>query len=79
MYEYVKPTLENKPDTLVIHVGTNDLREDETPEETAKRVTYLAMSYTNEDTEVIVSSILPRGDNPPMESETSERCYQTIM
>ena len=28
MVDYVKPGVRKKPDTLIIHVGTNDLTED---------------------------------------------------
>lgn len=64
MQHYLKPTLEQKPDMLILHCGTNDLKSKE-PEEITDNIIKLATSVSNEseNTIVVVSGIVPRGDN----------------
>ena len=58
MESYIIPTLNRKPDVLVIHCGTNDLAKEE-PMKIATSLTKLAIHAKN----VAVSSILARGDS----------------
>lgn len=64
MKHYIIPTLKQKPDLVIIHCGTNDLKTKE-PEEISKNVVALARSVneTNQNTGVIVSGIVQRGDD----------------
>ena len=62
MYSYAKPSLKHEPNAIIIHCGTNNLKEEKTAEEIASDITRLACSLRNETTEVIVSGITPRKD-----------------
>ena len=63
MKHYIRPTLDKKPDVMIIHCGTNDLKTKE-PEEITENIVTLAkmVSEESENTSVIVSGIVPRGD-----------------
>ena len=63
MYDYAKPTLEMKPDTLIIHVGTNDLRNVEDDKQVADNIINLAI-HCNQENEIpiIISSLTCRED-----------------
>ena len=57
MKSYMVPTLNKKPDGLIIHCGTNNLRTDR-PEETAKKISNVALAASPTVRSVVVSSIL---------------------
>ncbi|XP_066911826.1 dual specificity protein phosphatase YVH1-like [Clytia hemisphaerica] len=63
MKHYIRPTLDKKPDTMIIHCGTNDLQTKK-PDEITENIVMLAkmVSEESENTSVIVSEIVPRGD-----------------
>ena len=64
MVEHVKPTIrDDKPNHVILHTGTNDLRSDKTASQIARYITELAMSLKDNDNSVIVSGIVPRNDN----------------
>ena len=58
---YIKPTLKNKPERIIIHCGTNDLK-NKTPQSIADNIFSLAKSSQQENDIVLVSSIVPRKD-----------------
>ena len=64
MGDYLKPVIRKKPDKLVIHVGTNSLRESETPEKCASEIANLAKQVNDAcpQTAVALSSIINRSD-----------------
>ena len=62
MKHYVSPDLEKKPDLVILHTGTNDLKSDSSPEEIANEITSLALSVKEKGHQIAVSGILPRGD-----------------
>ena len=63
MYDYVKPTLEMKPDQLIIHVGTNDLKRCDDDKEVAKNVIDLAVHcHEKSNVPVVLSSLTYRDD-----------------
>ncbi len=68
MESYMVPTLNKKPDGLIIHCGTNNLRSDK-PEETAKKILNVALTASRTVRSVAVSRILARGDSDVMESK----------
>ena len=41
---YVIPTVEQKPDNIILHTGTNDLKTIDTPEEITMEILNLAMT-----------------------------------
>ena len=62
MADYIKPTMRRDPDVVVLHVGTNDLRSDSSSKEIAKSVMDIATNMKTEENDIIVSSIISRGD-----------------
>ena len=38
MVDYIKPSLKNKPDVILLHVGTNNLKTDDKPEDIAENI-----------------------------------------
>ena len=64
MFDHVKPTIrDDKPDHVILHTGTNDLRSEKTASQIAISISELAMSLKDNDNSVIVSGIVPRNDN----------------
>ena len=57
--DYVKPILRKKPDRLIIHIGTNSLRESSSPTACAQEIIELARSAKNSspDTDIIISNL----------------------
>ena len=65
MNHYVKPSLERKPDFMILHCGTNDLRNNnKTANELADDILALAIDCNSENPDMIVavSGIIPRND-----------------
>ena len=62
MESYIKPTLKNKPDRIIIHCGTNDLKNNK-PHSIADNISSLAKSSQQENNTVLVSSIVPKKDH----------------
>ena len=62
MKDYVSPDLEKKPELVILHTGTNDLKSDSSSEEIANEITSLALSVKEKGYQIAVSGILPRGD-----------------
>ena len=64
MESYIIPTLEQNPETIIIHSETNDLRSDSSPEEIARDIIKLTTSCKTQTNKVILSSIVPRYVKP---------------
>ena len=62
MESYIKPTLKNKLEHIIIHCGTNDLK-NSTPQSIAENILSLAKSSQQENNTVLLSSIVPRNDH----------------
>ena len=62
MESYIKPTLKDKPERIIIHCGTNNLK-NSTPQSTAENILSLANLSQQENKIVLVSSIVPRKDH----------------
>ena len=61
MKDYSKPCIkEEKPDHLILHVGTNDLASENTAERIAKPIVDLAKGLVPDDGTISVSIIVPR-------------------
>ena len=61
--DHIKPTLREKPDDIVLHVGTNDLVSDRPPDLISKSIVDVASSMKNENHDVTVSNIITRTDH----------------
>ena len=59
--KHVSPDLEKKPDLVILHTGTNDLKSVSSTEEIANETTSLALSVKEKGHQIAVSGILPRG------------------
>ena len=68
MQSYAVPTLNKCPDGIIIHCGTNNLRNDQ-PEEIANKIINVAVKAKKSVQRVAISSILPSGDSDLMESK----------
>ena len=77
----VKPTIEEKPDFIILHTGTNDLRSNADPEEIANSIVDVAVFCKENGLEVVVSVILPRRDKSNekgtvVNEKTKELCLE---
>ena len=60
--DYIKPTLEQKPDAIILRVGTNDLTSDKEANSIARDIVNIAGTCKNRKTEVIISEIISRAE-----------------
>ena len=60
MKDYLKPSLRQNPDHVVLHVGTNDLDSNKDPELIAKSIADLASTVKKDTCEVTISNIVVR-------------------
>ena len=63
MKDYMKFSLRKNPHHLILHVGTNDLNKERSPEPIAKSIVDLAATLKGNSRDVSVSNIIVRGDN----------------
>ena len=63
MVDYIKPTQrDSNPDVYLLHVGTNDLTSNKSPEQISLNILNLVNSLKLDNNTVIVSNIVPRKD-----------------
>ena len=63
MEDYTKPTKRDfNPDLYILHVGTNGFALDDTPEVISSRIIDTDKSLISENTKVIISNIVSRGE-----------------
>ena len=63
MKDYMKPSLRENPDHFILHVGTNDLDTERSPELIAKSIVGLDTTLKGNSRDVSVSNIIVRTDN----------------
>ena len=56
--DYVKPYTKFKPDTFVLHCGTNDLRSEKCSNEVATNIINLAKEIKTKEKDIISSSVV---------------------
>ena len=73
MSDFLKPTIRKKPNKLIIHAGTNDVRHS-SPKVIAEKVTKLGENFRKESsqTEIIISSLVTRGDSQELAIKVRE-------
>ena len=73
MEHYVKPTLAHAPEYLVLHVGTNDLRQ-KSPRQIATSITKLGheINANMPNTKLILSEVIVRNDDPQLMIKVKE-------
>ena len=79
MKDYIKPTISRKPDMVILHTGTNDLKSNQNPSDIANEIVNLAKNIKNSGTEVSISAFIPRGDRlsekgKKVNKELQEKC-----
>ena len=79
MKDYIKPTISRKPDMVILHTGTNDLKSNQNPSDIANQIVNLAKNIKNSGTEVSISALIPRGDRlsekgKKVNKELQEKC-----
>ena len=62
MKHYVSPYLEKKPDLVILHTATSNLKSVSSPEEIANEIISLALSMKEKGHQIAVSGILLLGD-----------------
>ena len=71
-YNYMKPSLRENPDHFILHVGTNDLNTERSPELIAKSIVDLATTLKGNSRDISVSNITVRTDNSNLNEKGSE-------
>ena len=62
MKDYIKPTISRKPDMVILHTGTNDLKSNQNPSDIANEIVNLGKNIKNSGTEVSILALIPCGD-----------------
>ena len=62
MKDYARPSQRYNPDVFILHTGSNDLRSTKSPNEISDEIVKLALDIKTDKNEVIISSIVCRGD-----------------
>ena len=73
MFHYVRPTVSTRPDEILLHIGTNDLK-NKSPETFARSVVNLGNSIKRENNEIklTLSSIINRSDDAFLEEKVKQ-------
>lgn len=68
MKDYIKPTLKAKPDNMIVHIGTNNLRSEE-PQVVAEKIVNICeqIERNSPDTTIAVSELTARQDSSELE------------
>ena len=73
---YIVSTLEQDPETTIIHSGTNDFKSGNSPEEIARDVINITTSSKTQINKVIFSSIVSRYDNLNKKATRVNKCFK---
>ncbi|CAB4029708.1 Scavenger receptor cysteine-rich type 1 M130, partial [Paramuricea clavata] len=73
MRYYVKPAISRSPDYLLLHVGTNDLKQ-QTPQQIAGSISTLCQEIVKEspNTKIVLSKVITRSDDSSLDSKIKE-------
>jgi len=74
MRDHIKPIIRKKPDQFIIHVGTNSLRDSESPTACSEEIIDL-ISWTKSaapGTEIVLSSLTARSDDDKLATQVEE-------
>ena len=76
---YITPTKRDfDPVIYILHVGTNDLTLNDTPEEITEHIVNIATSLKTENNTVVISNIVPRGDSKKENAEAVNKLLVDI-
>ena len=76
MESYIISTLEQNPETIIIHSGSNDLKSDSSPEEIVRYISNLRTSVKTQTNKVILCSIVPWYDNLTEKAIRVNKCLK---
>ena len=76
MIDCAKPTMKHKPDFVILHTGTNDLKSTNSPEEISDEVIRLAINMKTDSNDIAISGILTRNDELNMKSQKVNELLQ---
>ena len=73
MEDYLKPVIRKEPESIILHVGTNDLK-NLSPKQVANGIANLGSQISEEspNTNIVLSSIILRTDNPQLAAKAAE-------
>ena len=71
MAHYVKPTMNYDNDLIILHFGTNDLRSEKSANDIANEIVKIGIKMKTETNDVMISSIVQRGDNEQLDRKGS--------
>ena len=74
MESYILPSIEKKPQRIIIHTGTNDLKSDLSPNDIAGKIINLALKVNEHDIIPFISAIIPRDDNFNVKANEVNKC-----
>ena len=63
MKDHMKASMREKPDHIILQVGTNDLNSDRQPDLIVKSIVDLAITLKNNSQNLSVSNIIMRNDS----------------
>ena len=63
MNEYVTPSIKHKPDIIIFHSGTNDLRSEKNPTDIVEEITNLTEKMKNTENDIVISGLIVRNDS----------------
>ena len=78
MKTYIIPSKKHENDLVILHVGTNDLRQPKAAKEIAKEIVELAIDTKNEKNEIMISGVVPRKDNLNEKAKEVNTCLQNL-
>ena len=72
MTDHIRPLVRRKPDSIIIHVGTNSLRTTNSSRQCADEIVDLARMVEHEGISTAISSITARADDPELSKRATE-------
>ena len=78
MKDYLKPSLRENPDHFALHVGTNDLDSDRSPDPIAKPIVDVASTLRTDKQDVTISNIITRNDRFMAKANKVNKCLTEL-
>ena len=69
MADYVRPTMKRSPDLIVLHAGTNNLRNEDPARVIAEKLMELVLNMKGQENDVMVSSLIARSDDEDLQQK----------
>ena len=78
MKDYLKPFLRENSYHFVLHVGTNDLDSDSSPDLIAKSIVYLVSSLKTDNLDMTILSIMTQNDRFMAKANEVNKCLTEV-